>query len=104
MCFWGDYVYMFLERFGEGSEHRASGFQTTWNIFRANPFGIGESGKEDAFLTFSAEGWSNGMATVDNVYLDFLITSGVLFFLPFLFYFFVPLHSQSIEILYCLHI
>lgn len=93
MLLFGDYVSMFFERFSEGSEHRESGLQTTINILSVYPLGLGYEGVGEMLELYSAEGWSGGMKTVDNVFLTFLITSGILSFLPFMFYFFVLLNA-----------
>lgn len=93
LLFFGDYVSSYYNRFSEGSEHRASGLQTTINILSSNPLGVGNSGTDKAFDMHSADGWSAGMRTVDNVYLNFFIKSGFLFIIPFLFYFFIPLNA-----------
>lgn len=88
-----DYIEAFFERFAEGSEHRESGYYTTLNIFKAHPLGVGTEGTEDAFDSYAAEGWSGGMKTVDNTYLTFLITDGILCFIPFIFYFIIPFNA-----------
>ena len=91
--FWGEYITMYVDRFSEGSDHRASGFQTTINIFMTNPTGLGYVGIGDMLELYAGDGWSAGMKTVDNMFLTFIITSGIFFFIPFLFYFYIPLNA-----------
>lgn len=92
-----DYLDFFFSRFGEGSEHREAGLQTALNIWGANPWGVGRAGTEDAFLNFAADGFVTGMQTVDNAYLTFFITDGYLFFIPLLFYFFIPFYTLRLS-------
>lgn len=90
-----DYVVLFFDRFTEQSEHRLSGFQTTKNILNSNPFGVGYTGLENAFNKYAASGFIVELATLDNMYLTFLATNGLLFIIPFLFYLFIPLNAFS---------
>lgn len=89
----GDYLTMLTERFSEGSDHRASGIQTTMNIVSAHPLGLGYKGVGDVLELYAADGWSASMKTVDNIYLTLVITSGIFFIIPFLFYYYIPLKA-----------
>lgn len=90
-----DYLILFFERFTERSEHRESSLQTTINILSANPFGVGYDALDDAFSSHASDGFVLAISTLDNTYLTFFATSGVFFFIPFLFYFFIPLNAFS---------
>ena len=68
------------------SEHRESGYSTTWRIISDHPLGVGKQKVAFYMHEYNTGGIEEDLVTLDNFYLTQIASYGLLSFISFAFY------------------
>lgn len=77
-----------FHRMETGSDHRESGYSTTWEIFSSHPLGVGKQRVARYMHKYNTGGIEEELVTLDNFYLTQIASYGIFSFVSFYFYMF----------------